>query len=53
MQNILVRQFEKNLHLTIIGPTRTINDKIFSPTKVAVVGPAPPALSGDKLEEET
>ena len=47
----LVRPFEKNLNLTIIGPTLTlnykaltINDKIFGPTKVGVVGPAPPAL---------
>ena len=47
----LVRPFEKNLKLTIIGPTRTlkykastINDKIVGPTKVGVVGPTPPAL---------
>ena len=44
-------RFKKNLNLTIIGPTRTlkiqvltINKKIFGPTKVGVVGPAPPAL---------
>ena len=47
----LVQPFEKNLNLTIIGPTWTLklqgsdhNDKIFGPTKVGVVGPAPPAL---------
>ena len=40
-----------NLYLTIIGPTITLkiqgfdhSDKIFGPTKVGVVGPAPPAL---------
>ena len=47
----LVRPFKKNVNFTIIGPTRTlkkkaliINKKIFGPTKVGVVGPAPPAL---------
>ena len=48
-----MRPFEKNLNLTIIGPTRTlkiqgVNNKIFSPTKVGVVGPAPPALYNPK-----
>ena len=45
----LVRPFEKNLNLTIIDPTRTLkiqvsDNKIFRPTKVELVGPAPPAL---------
>ena len=42
--------------LTIIGPTRTlkykastINDKIFGPTKVGVVGPIPPALKQESI----
>ena len=48
----LVRPFEKKLNLTIIGPTIILkiqgvdhDNKIFGPTKVGVVGPAPPALS--------
>ena len=48
----LVRPFEKNLNLTIIGPTRSlkiqgfdISYKNFGPTKVGVVGPAPPVLN--------
>ena len=47
----LVRPFEKKLNLTIIGPTIILkiqgvdhDNKIFGPTKVGVVGPAPPAL---------
>ena len=52
----LVRPFEKNLNLTIIGPTRTfecrtltINSQTFGPTKIGVVGPAPPALTKDPV----
>ena len=40
----LVRPFEKNLNLTIIGPTRILKIQDFGPAKVGVVGPAPPAL---------
>ena len=43
----IVRPFEKNLNLTIIGPTRTLKIQCFDhlwqslgPTKVGVVGPA-------------
>ena len=49
----MVRPFEKKLNLTIIGPTIILkiqgvdhDNKIFGPTKVGVVGPAPPALLG-------
>ena len=52
----LVRPSEERLNLTIIGPTKlwkykalTINGKIFGPTKVGMVEPAPPALYNDQV----
>ena len=48
----LVLPLENNLDLSIIGWTKTLkyksltmNNKIFGPTKVAVIGLAPPALT--------